>query len=731
MDKRHLAMMIGIVLGAGALQAPALTLVKDGKPQAAIWFTDSDEKAGDRQTAQDFAAVVKQMSGAEMELKTAQKDGKPPAGTAAIVIGELAKQMGMQAPPKTRSGDGYRLQLKGSHLLMAGETASSTFFASTHLLEFFGCRWFIDNDIGTVIPKLKTLDVPAMDVAEQPDFISRNIWGSGWSPAVWGPRNRTGGMALVTGHNWPKWFCTTDPKVREEYLASVVERVKGKGAVSASISPPDGTAYCQCDRCKALDVPGYLEPSSGKPVMSDRYQEFYNYIAREVKKVNPQAILCHYAYADYTLPPQKVQGGLDNLLVSIAPIRYCRVHSLANPICESRQRGRAMVEAWGKVEKMMSWREYNYNLAETAVPMSKVSVWREDIPWLKKQGCVGLNIECLYMPHLYGPHTWLVARMAWDADLDVDAAMDDFYTKFGGPAGPHLKAYWERIDAAYRTTPVHAGSFHGVHAFWTPELLKACQADLAAAAKAAAGDEMIRKRVAMFQMGLDNAKNYAAWRDAVNRVDFAAAQKPYDRLLATMDAAFNGKLHTVAKYKRGYVERFMGNGQAAGLERVTTGRKPVVQLPDEWMFRYDKDDAGENAGWFKTAVAEGAEGWQKVKTYTATLNEQQVPEQLTWMWYQTSFRTPKDLPAGPLTLWFMEPDGNEMKVWLDGQPVYELQKIRSRQSLDVDLGNRLKPDTDYVVTVKLHHNWISELMLGGLLRPVMVYAGGIPVPPAK
>ncbi|NLC80740.1 MAG: hypothetical protein GX748_06105, partial [Lentisphaerae bacterium] len=79
----------------------------------------------------------------------------------------------------------------------------------------------------------------------------------------------------------------------------------------------------------------------------------------------------------------------------------------------------------------------------------------------------------------------------------------------------------------------------------------------------------------------------------------------------------------------------------------------------------------------------------------------------------------------------MEPDGNEIKVWLNGQSVCELQKIRSRQPLDVDLGSRLKPDTDCVVTVKLRHNWISELMLGGILRPVMIYAGGIPVPPPK
>ena len=728
--------MLGIGMGIGlltlALDAGALTLVKDGSPQAAIWFSEEGEVGkGDRAAAGELAKILQQISGASPELKTAENDGKPAGGAPAVIVGQLARQMGLAAPPKTPSGDGYRIQTKGNHLLLAGERAASTGFAVSHVLESLGCRWFIDNDIGTVIPTMKTVEVGALDVAEAPDFISRNIWGSGWRPDAWGRHNRLGGMGIQMGHNWPRWFCTTDPKVREEYLADVIARVKGKGAVSASISPPDGVAYCTCDRCRALDVPGYLETSSGKPVISDRYQEFYNYIAREVMKINPEAILCHYAYADYTLPPKQVKGGLDNLCVSIAPIRYCRVHSLANPVCESRQRCRAMVEGWGKVEKSMTWREYGYNLAETTVPFSKISIWKDDIPWLKAQGCIGLNIECLYLPHLYGPHIYLVARMAWDADLDVAAVMDDFYTKFCGPAAPHVKAYWERIDAAYVATPVHAGSFHGVHAFWTPGLLKACQEDLSAAAKAAGGDAMISRRVAMFQRGLDNARHFAAWRDAVNRCDFAAAQKPYDQLIASMDAAFSEGLHTTAKYKRGYVERFLGNGQAAGLARVSDGRMAVVQLPDAWMFRYDAGNGGEAVGWFKTRVAEGAEGWQKVKTYTATLNEQQVPEQLTWMWYQTTFRTPKNLPAGPLTLWFMEPDGNEIKVWLDGQPVCGLQKIRSRQPLDVDLGNRLQPDTDYVVTVKLHHNWISELMLGGILRPVMVYAGGIPIPPAK
>lgn len=738
MRKSILAAFVGIGFGSSSLLAAGLTLVRDGAPQAAIWFAEGTPAANakkgdptDRQAAEDLAATIKQISGAEMVLKVAEKEGKPGDDTAAIVVGELAKQLGMTPPPKTLSGDGYRLQLKGQHLLLAGETPAATFFATSHLLEQFGCRWFIDNPIGTVIPSLKTLAVGEMDIAEKPSFISRHIWGPNWRPTTWTKHNRLGGMGLSSGHNWPRWFCTTDPKDRAEYLADVTARVQGKGPMSTSISPPDGTRYCPCDRCKALDDPTYREPSSDSTVMSDRYQEFYNYIGREVKKINPDAILCHYGYADYTLPPRKIKDGPDNLCAFLAPIRFCRLHSLSNPLCEGRQRCRQMVQDWAKVESKIGWREYNYNLAEMTVPLSKISIWKDDIPWLYDQHCIGVNIECLYAPHLYGPHTYLVARLAWDAKADVARIMDDFYEKFCGPAAPFVKAYWERIDKAYQTTDVHAGSFFSLHAFWTPALIAACQADLDAAAKAAGTDETIAQRVAMFQMGLDNAKYYTAWREAVNRCDFQASQAIYDKWIAHMDAIYTARIHPVGEYKRGYVPRFLGKGQESGYLRVTDARKRVLQLPDEWMFKYDPTGMGESNGLHKAAATE-ADGWKKVKTYSATLNEQKIPEQLTWMWYQTTIKTPKTLPEGPLTLWFMEPDGNQIKVWLNGEPVMaDTIDIKSRQPLDIDLTGKLKADTEYVVSIKLWHRRISELMLGGLLRPVMIYSGALPpAPPA-
>ena len=132
--------IFGCILGIGvlgmALDASALTLVKDGAPQASIWISAE----GDREPAIELSNVFKQMSGAELPVKDTSKDGKPEGAAPAILVGALARQSGLDAPPKTRSGDGYRIQTKGSRLLLAGESDASTYFAVSHLLESFGCQ---------------------------------------------------------------------------------------------------------------------------------------------------------------------------------------------------------------------------------------------------------------------------------------------------------------------------------------------------------------------------------------------------------------------------------------------------------------------------------------------------------------------------------------------------------------------------------------------------------------
>ena len=151
-------------------------------------------------------------------------------------------------------------------------------------------------------------------------------------------------------------------------------------------------------------------------------------------------------------------------------------------------------------------------------------------------------------------------------------------------------------------------------------------------------------------------------------------------------------------------------------------RNLVAQLPDEWDFRYDPQDAGEKEGFSKEAAA--PDGWRKVRTYSATLNEQKIPEQLTWMWYRVRLEAPAQLPAGPLHLWFGEVDGSPTKVYLNGEPVGEF--TGSRKPSEVELTGKLRAGKENLLVVRTGHLGISELMLGGIVRPALLYSGSKP-----
>jgi len=738
-----------VIAGLLTSTVQAANVVEDGQPCGAIWYADGDPLAigvsagpgqrTDKNAVTDLVVFLERMTGCKLETKAAAADQKPPADVPLILVGKLALEAGLTPPPKTRSGDGYALQSRGKHLLLSGETPASTRFAVTHFLESLGCRWFMPNAIGEIVPTKPTISLAGIDVREQPDFAFREVWGFGDRA-----RSRTGGMDLPNAHDWrhipadkyfaehPEyfaqrsgerkpggWVCTSNPTVARLFADAYINMAR-KGKTAESISPPDGRGFCECDKCQALDVPGYLEPSSGTTCMSDRYAHFFHNVGQLVKKDAPDFILSFYCYSDYTLPPKTLTEVSDNLCGWVTTIRFCRIHGINNPHCESRQRYKDAVQGWARLMRTACY-DYNYNLAEVTVPISKITYMKENIPFLKQSGCLGINLESMSAWHLYGPHTYLASRLMWRADAPADAILADYYEQLFGQAAPQVKAYWDHIDAAVVACKVHCGSFYSLHAIWTPELVKACQADLDAADKAAESD-LVRQRIAMFRSGLDSAKQYLVVRDALNRCDFVGGKQAFDDWMKIMDTSGNKQYMQWSEYRRGYAERFIAGYLNGGLERTSGERKLIAQLPDEWDFRFDAEGVGDSQQWFADSVA--ADGWRRVRTYSATLDEQGIPEQLTTMWYRTAFKTPDVLPAGPLHLWFGEVDGNPNKVYVNGELVGEF--AAGRQGGDVDVTGKLRAGKENTIVLRTEHRGISELKLGGILRPAIVYAGTKP-----
>jgi hypothetical protein len=675
---------------------------------------------------------IKKITGAELAVAE-----MPPAGVPSIFVGAAAIEAGLRLDDiDSPSREGLRVVCDGRRVLLAGQNDTATIKAACRLLEHWGCRYYLDHPLGEVFPASPTLSLATLDLQDKPGFVYRHIWGSQWSgDTLWKIWNGHGGIPLNTGHAWGNyvsrelfeqhpeyfrqrngrrepgdWYCTSNPELRRVFARGVSDRIEA-GTRHPSLSPPDGRGYCDCDGCNAQDDPHSREPSSGHVCITNRYVDFYQDVAQQLQVTHPESILNFYCYADYTQAPTSGIRLAPNLCAWVAPIRYCRYHRIGDPACPSRWQLRELLDGWAASVRQIGYRTYNYNLAECCVPVSLLSVWKHDIPFLRDKGCIGINLETLANWQIYGPHIYLSIRLAYDPRADADAIMDEYFAGlYGSQAGSLLQQYWTEIDQACVRLRTHSGSFYALHQIYTPDLLRRLDDLLRRAAAAADGDATFAARVAFAAEGLKNAQQYIGLRDSMNRGDFAEAQRGYDALLARSEANRSqgqGNHYTVA-----YLKRFVGTHIEAGAEATRAPARMLQVLPDEWRLAYDQADTGLDQGYHRPDFDDWS--WTLVATYSDPLDAQRLPDRPTVMWYRVTIDVPA--PGRRPALFFTEVDG-DARVWINGREAGASEK--KRLPFTVDAEGALKPGRN-TIAVRVDHSSMTELFLGGIIRPVLL-----------
>ncbi len=605
----------------------------------------------------------------------------------------------------------------------------------------------MDSELGEVYPTNKTLSVGALDLTDSPGFLHRNAKGPSWrgyDQALWTIWNGQGGIELTHAHSWggyvpdslfathpdffamkadgsraaKGWLCTSNAEMRDYFADGVLKKIAG-GHLNPSLSPTDGRGYCQCPACRAQDDPTEIEPSSGTVSMSPRYVDFFNAIGAKVAAKAPDSILSFYCYADYTQPPPGVKCA-PNLCAFIAPIRYCRLHGMNNPNCPSCQQERSMIEGWARAADKIGYYEYNYDLAESTVPLSRISVLKHDIPYLKSKGCIGLTIEVLSNWHIYGPQIYLAQRLAYSPDANTDAVMDDYFLKFYGPkAGPLMKDYWMGIDRAQVNLNCHSGSFFAVNLIYTPEFLAQCGQLLKRAAEAAADDKNYAARVALHAEGFKSAEEYMQIVNAMNAGNFAEAKNVYSKMIPRLEQLGKERCAN-PEYATSYLKRFISKGIEAGAAATAEPNKMLAVLGDEWRFNWDEKDEGVAAGYAKPEFDDAA--WKRVATFSKTLDAQGLPDKLTVLWYRSEFTVPAQ--HRKLGLFFTQIDGIA-EVYINGVKAEAVNEgpaagpKKRGTTFEVDISAAAHEGKN-AVAVRVDHSRMTELSLGGILRPVVL-----------
>ena len=754
-------MVIGIlVMLVAPVAAASVTLVEDGECRTAIYVAaevmESKDRARLRDSVLDLANYLGKISATIIPIRT----GRPAADEqlVPILIGDMADGVFGNFAMKTEFQQGYRFAISTKAIGMQGETDEGISYAIYELLDRLGCRWIVPGEIGEAIPQSRTVVMDETDIQQVPGTVSRSII---YADDAFKRRNRLGGFPYIAGHalesylsktqleQHPDWnaeiggtrklhacdvgfrLCWANSAVATAVADSLIARLDQNPVPCISISPGDGVNFCECAECRALDS-GDWDPSMSCIAITDRYVHFANRIAERVVTKHPHVKLGFLAYVQFTRPPlrEKLHPAL---IPQLAPITYCRAHTIDDPTCESRQRIRGLLEGWGKVSRNIAMYEYYFHLAEVAAPFPAIQRNLVELPIQYANRVTMWTPETLPNFESFTPGIYMGMRMAWNPQSDPRVILQDFFDKFYGDAAKPMAEYWQYIDDSWTNVPEHAGCGFSYLLRFTPDRLSGARNRMDAAI-AACKNEMQRRRVAFADASLRQFELFMKLRRDFMACRFADLEADSQRWIATHQALGEKYADNFAFTKTSWEPRtlsvayFLAFYHNSYKDLARIGREFAIATPPllEWRYAVDEAKHGESQGWHLAEFA--AQDWKLTDVAQQTWSTLGLDGYYGPVWYRRQVDL-ADIPAGKrIYLWVGATDGR-CKVFVNGQPASFKDpqgKVSSEatgycEPFSFEITDLVRPNSNQQLTIVGTRTELNELGTGGLLGPVLIY----------
>ena len=438
-----------------------------------------------RAAAEELANYAGRILGRKMEVITQDKLA-PDAPGLSFFVGEGAASRAPGGTPAPWQTEEWMLRSVPNGLVLAGHDGSgdpwsnntlagSMLAVYTLLDDHLGVHWFWPGEFGEHVPANPDATVPALDLRKTPAFEIRSIQLGYFSYQTaafkdagrkWARRSRLAWVrSAVFGHSWdaafdlrkgetfkqhPEWFalvngqrrppqmCTTHPDV----IARMVEYVLNGKQDIMNISPSDGGGFCECDRCRALDVPGVLSYDNKHVQLSDRIFTYANEVARRVREKNPAKGCGMFAYTFYNRPPVKIPKLEPNLYLSFV------YQSAAHRDPENLREWRDSVAGWQNLGAKMVVREGWGNHYYHDLPFLHHDQIIANLAEAHRLGFVAAYGEGSKNFETQAPNFWAITRMMWDPARDTSGLMREFYESAYGPVAKEMEAFFETYNRA-------------------------------------------------------------------------------------------------------------------------------------------------------------------------------------------------------------------------------------------------------------------------------------------
>jgi len=582
MRARHL-LLVALLTPAIASAGDQLVVLDDGAQASIVYERGARGEA--IQAYQDLAKYLQLSTGQQFAAVSETRAGRPGPGEVRINVGQT-RETPFEDRRQLREidRDAYIVHITPTAAYLVGGKPWSTYWAVCQFLEdYVGVRWLIPGEIGQDVPAHDAISVPCGRHLYEPVMLSR-LWSGAHYGGPWSLRQRIHGRYRFH-HNLlrvfdsakyydehPEWYPQRGGKryrpSKEDHSwqpcfasESSVKHAADVARAAFAADPDlesysygcnDGQGWCECEGCRATDRPAPAwEGFDG--AYSYRYYTWLNKVAAELETTHPGNMLGCLAYSTYIIPPQDI-GLHPNIIPYLTSNRADYYEQ------SFRRSDQALLEWWGRVANQMGIYDYAYGMG-FAIPRIYSHLFQEAIQHAVNNSVKGFYAEVYPNWGLDGPKLYVMARVLWDPNVDIDAVTHEWNQRMFREAARPMARFFARCEQAWRDQDTGRGRWAYRLAadpkqfeVFPPRLLEECTGYLDEAA-AIAQTDIVKERIHFFRKTWDVtlllAGGYWAARDVQALVEQGATvervaealRRMADKLAATeIDAIMKEKV---------------------------------------------------------------------------------------------------------------------------------------------------------------------------------------------
>ena len=434
--------------------------------------------------------------------------------------------------------EGFRIIGKDEHIYIVGNTSRGVIYGVYYFLETF-CGFACFTKDAEKIDKHPCLEIELDEIVREPAFEFRDAYFRFAFDGDFCAKNRLntsladlsvgkgGRMKWYNFHHsfrdlvspniyfdtHPEYFseidgervkdsqlCLTNPEVLKIAEQTLRRWIKENPECRVfSVAQNDNRKKCNCPACLALEEE---EGSPAGPII-----HFVNKLADAIKDDYPNILLHTFAY-QYSLPAPKYAVARDNVIVRLCSIS-CRFDTPLTTLAErGSEKELVYVNAlrdWASHAKRLYVWDYIVNFRNYLQPFFPPHTLQANLKMYKKIGIMGILEQGNFA---YGGgaafddmKSYIIAKLLWDPEADVDAAIHNFcQTVYGEKAGEIMEEYARYVADACQSHPLMIYQ-NPAAAYVTDEFVDRIE-EMFEKALAAAENDVYRRRVEREQLSV-------------------------------------------------------------------------------------------------------------------------------------------------------------------------------------------------------------------------------------